>query len=377
VTLGVHMGTLRGAGAVAVGQPLAAQLMNVTGGGVHFWLPESWNIPAGGERSPVAVEARPARGMASKLYLENVAIRRAIRRGSIAALFSVGDTSLPACGVPHLLMVQNAYLAYHPGEWWSADRRLVQKMTLVNMYFRLGLPTVSRFAVQTQTMKARLAERWKLDEERIVVIPSSIRDVFVATEPAPAADPPYVCFIGSPMAHKNHAVVAEVLALLGQRGIRMRCRLTGTPHDAPRLTARARQLGVQDQLEFAGPLPPDAVCGMLQQATALIMPSRMESFGLPLFEAMAVGCPVIAADRDFAREACGNAALYADPDSSAGFADHVAALVEEPALRARLAAAGRARFRAAHRTWADIASDYLDVVAAMNGPRLTLQEAGT
>jgi glycosyltransferase involved in cell wall biosynthesis len=78
------------------------------------------------------------------------------------------------------------------------------------------------------------------------------------------------------------------------------------------------------------------------------MPSLYEGFGLPCIEAMAAGTPVVAADRAALPEACGGAALLADPDDEEAF---TAALVDATSTeRHRLIDAGRAR--AAELTWA-------------------------
>jgi glycosyltransferase involved in cell wall biosynthesis len=50
-----------------------------------------------------------------------------------------------------------------------------------------------------------------------------------------------------------------------------------------------------------------------EEATALVMPSLVETVGLPLLEAMSVGTPVLAADRPYAREVCRTAAEFFDP----------------------------------------------------------------
>ena len=73
-------------------------------------------------------------------------------------------------------------------------------------------------------------------------------------------------------------------------------------------------------------------------AAALAMPSLYEGFGLPCVEAMAAGTPVVAADRAALPEACGGAALLADPDDPDAFA---AALARgRRAARERLTEAG-------------------------------------
>ena len=82
-------------------------------------------------------------------------------------------------------------------------------------------------------------------------------------------------------------------------------------------------------------------------AAVFAMPSLYEGFGLPCVEAMAAGVPVVAADRAALPEACGGAALLADPDDEEAFAD---ALIDAVGTeRHRLIDAGRAR--AAELTW--------------------------
>jgi glycosyltransferase involved in cell wall biosynthesis len=52
-----------------------------------------------------------------------------------------------------------------------------------------------------------------------------------------------------------------------------------------------------------------------EQADALIFPSLLESYGLPLVEAMVIGIPVIAADLPYARVLCGDEGIYFNPES--------------------------------------------------------------
>lgn len=64
----------------------------------------------------------------------------------------------------------------------------------------------------------------------------------------------------------------------------------------------------------AGPLPDGAVAALIGGAKALLMPSRVEGFGLPPGEALALGTPVIASDLPVYREVFGNNIVYLDPD---------------------------------------------------------------
>ncbi len=73
------------------------------------------------------------------------------------------------------------------------------------------------------------------------------------------------------------------------------------------------------------------------------MPSIYEGFGLPCLEAMACGTPVVAAKRGALPETCGDAALLADPDDPAAFAQAVLEAARDDRLRRRLIDAGRQR----------------------------------
>lgn len=99
----------------------------------------------------------------------------------------------------------------------------------------------------------------------------------------------------------------------------------------------------------AGRLDDAALKALYQRALALLFPSLYEGFGLPPLEAMALGCPVVAADAASLPEVCGDAALYVDPRSLPSMTAAMQRIVADRALCEHLRAAGRAR--AAGFTW--------------------------
>ena len=106
-----------------------------------------------------------------------------------------------------------------------------------------------------------------------------------------------------------------------------------------------------------GYTPPSTVAALYRGATALCLPSIYEGFGLPLVEALASGTPCATSDDPSLVEVAGGAALHAPRGDAPALAGLLQRLCEDQALRAELAAAGRAR--ASGFTWSESARGHL------------------
>ena len=111
----------------------------------------------------------------------------------------------------------------------------------------------------------------------------------------------------------------------------------------------------------------DDVLKMMRSSTLALMPSKLESFGFPYYEAMALGLPLVAADKPFAREACGQGARYADANDPEPWISVIDELLTQPSARKELGKRGKKQFKAIRVGWDDVAKRYLE----------TLEELGT
>jgi glycosyltransferase involved in cell wall biosynthesis len=122
----------------------------------------------------------------------------------------------------------------------------------------------------------------------------------------------------------------------------------GSGSDLGRLRAFAREIGVEDIVEFTGRLAHDQALERLNSCDICVQPDPSNNFNdtctmIKSLEYMALGKPVVAFDLPETRVACRNAALYATPNSSADLAAKIIELARDPVLRRRLGEAGVAQ----------------------------------
>jgi len=145
-------------------------------------------------------------------------------------------------------------------------------------------------------------------------------------------------------------VFAEVLARraragagAGAAGDGVVLRLAGAGPDRAAAETLAVELGVAGAVQFLGE-PPD-LPDVLRAADVFLLPSETESFGLAALEALACGVPVVASAVGGLPEVVPHdeVGLLAPVGDVATMATHVARLLDDEALHARLAAAARVR----------------------------------
>ena len=116
----------------------------------------------------------------------------------------------------------------------------------------------------------------------------------------------------------------------------------------------------RNEIKKTGWLPPKELPILLNGSRAIISPSFYEGFGLPIIEAMACGCPVIASTSGSLPEIVQDAGLLADAHDYEGFANHMIKVIEDKELRQNLINNGLKRSK--DFTWEKCARETLDIL---------------
>lgn len=171
---------------------------------------------------------------------------------------------------------------------------------------------------------------------------------------------PFVLFVSSLWPYKNcdglFRAWAHARSALGDRQLV----IVGASRDSQyiaSLRSLAVELGIADDVIFTGGIPNAETVEFYRAAEVFAYPSFNETFGLPILEAMAAGCPVVTSDVTSMPHIAGGAALLADPSDPAAIAK--AMLDAIGPSRGRLVEAGLAR--AQEFTWSAAATVTLDV----------------
>lgn len=177
--------------------------------------------------------------------------------------------------------------------------------------------------------------------------------------PVPGLHRPYLLFVGQRGGYKNFAMLLRAVA--GSRKLREGFRIVAfgaTPFSVGEIGLMSSLGLARDAVTYSS--GSDAALDSLYSAAAcFVYPSAYEGFGMPLLEAMSIGCPVVAAHTSCIPEVAGDAAEFFDASSSDALAAAILKVVSSPGRSLDLTRAGYAR--AANFTWQNTARKTLEV----------------
>lgn len=210
----------------------------------------------------------------------------------------------------------------------------------VRIYRRLNYPRTARLAdaiiINSESLRREVMEHLDVDPAKLQLIPEAVdHEVF---RPGDAEDAwnhvrtrygvsrPFVLFVSSLWPYKNCEGLLRAFAAarsdLGDRQLVV----VGPGRDVDyvgELHALAERLGIADAVVWVGGVPLEETVHFYRCADVFVYPSFNETFGLPILEAMATGCPVVTSATSAMPETAGGCALLADPNDPDSIADAI------------------------------------------------------
>ena len=317
-----------------------------------------------GPAAPIPVAAPHLRVLRLRtgptLYMDQVRLPWILRRTGATVFFSPYYKAPLLAPCPTVVTIHDLiplrFPAYTRGPW-----------RLYAVAFRAWAGLLARRAAAVITdsahSKTDLLAALRLAPERVHVIPIGVGEAFRPDLPAEAVNAvaarcgisqPYLLSVGNFLPHKNLLRLVDAYSALPE-SLRERISLVlaGTPASHGPARAVDQKTLARPGVCLPGFITPEDLPFLYAGATALICPSLIEGFGLPVLEAMACGTPVVCARAGALPEVAGDAALYVDPTDVASITEGLQRILEDEPLRRDLAARGLQRaklFDPAHTT---------------------------
>ncbi len=209
--------------------------------------------------------------------------------------------------------------------------------------------------------KAEICDLLAFPPERVAVAPLASSLDTAAAAPADAvvagaSEAPYLLYVGTLDPRKNIAMLLDAFAAFRQSQPAARLVLVGKP--GWRGDACLEQIGRSAGVSHRPTCSAADLTRLYRGARGTLLVSRYEGFGLPILEAMALGCPVCYATGSSLGEIAGDAGIAVAPDDRDAIVEAMRLLWTDSSRRRALAQAGLERARSF--TWARTAAATLD-----------------
>lgn len=260
--------------------------------------------------------------------------------------------------VPHLF----GTTAFREAPWPMALYVVLLEALIPRVYRR------SRVLAISASTRDDLVRRG-IARERVSVVHCGLDHERYAPDPAvPKTPVPTIVYVGRLRRYKGVDWVFRVLPRVLRRVPAARLVVIGDGPHAPELKLAAATKGVAHAVEFAGFLPAAEKVRRMRQAWVVVQPSPKEGWGLTVVEAGACGTAVVAADSPGLRDSVrrDETGLLVPYDDDARLAEALVRVLEDDALRGRLARAGIEW--AAGFTWLESAARSLDALLPEGRP---------
>jgi glycosyltransferase involved in cell wall biosynthesis len=285
-----------------------------------------------------------------RVAVENTALQVLARRKALDCLHWFANTEGVVNAVPAAVTIYDL-------QPFSGHTRLSVAKAL---WTRTMLKRTARHAPMLMPMSMATGEALVRElgasPNRMVVVPPVVDGSFQPTVPTEAKafrtryqlPDQFWLYVAHFYPHKNHLRLVEAYGQLrNSRSTAWPLVLRGEPKGTEGQTwQKIRELGLESYVIMLPRLHREEVPLLYSSASALVFPSLYEGGGMPVVEAMACGCPVLASGLPPVREFAGEAAVYIDPCDVLGLSDQMASLEEHAEPRERMKELGLAQARA-------------------------------
>lgn len=213
----------------------------------------------------------------------------------------------------------------------------------------------------SEASKKDIREYFSLPNSQISAVHLGVRTYHEIPEKRVRAK--YFLSVGALKRIKNFSTVLKAFALFSEKKKDYRLLIVGGDKwmDPDIKEAYNNLPGyIKEKIDFCGYVEDIELFHLYRHAEALIAPSYYEGFGLPVVEAMSLGCPVIVSNRGSLPEIVGDSGYITNPNDAVAIANSMIKITRSKSERALIAE--KAMERASLYTWEECAKETLAII---------------
>jgi glycosyltransferase involved in cell wall biosynthesis len=294
------------------------------------------------------------------IYWDNFIVPQIAKEYHIDLIFNP-FLSVPIPGDFKKIFVMHGHEWFTMPEVFWLSERVIGKMRM-----RAIMKTADKIISISNTMTALCAQKTGLPDSKFRTIYHGVDESFRPITDNTILDvvkqkynlpEKFILFIGGLYPQKNFSALVKAFSLM----------VNDVPHQLV-VAGKARwkykndlklieEKGLETRIQLLGWVNPEEIPALYNLADCFVYPSLYEGFGLCLVEAMATGCPVVAASTGALPEIAQDAALLVDPQNHPQMQEAILKVISDTGLRHDLIQKGR--LRAKDFTWEKCAEETL------------------
>lgn len=331
--------------------------------------PENREKIISGDPSPIHVVEVYNRNSLHRAIYEQQILPGVLDRLCADVVYAPAEVAPLMARCPVVLAIQNPNPYYNVGIKWTISQRL--RLTALKAMAYLSARKAARIIFVSDTSRKHIANLLGIDHSKTRVIYHGVELEHFGDPALPqmgkayysitgGAD--YILTVSSFDFHKNLPTLIRAYSDL-EPCLRERYKLlivgSGDTSDETHLRNISSDLGLDGQVIFAGEVAHEQLAAIYAGAAMFVLPSYLETFGMPLIEAMASGLPVVAAQVSAIPEILGGAGLLFDPTNPEELGARMVQVLTDSHCREDLVCKGK--LRAAEFSWEATAQRTLQV----------------
>jgi len=322
----IHIANNKGGGGAVVARQVIQSINNQTREKYLINIFKNHNFKVKDKKNINKIISVPNNSTIDSFFINRYKLPLLIKKGDY-------DLLLNMCNFPIKTNIKQLIYFQNPNRLWEIRKQeFIPKLIyrFRNYEYWKKITKEMYFAFQTNVIKNKFLLQYekvwkqKFLDKHIFLLPSINFWDHSSLPMYKYRNSNYFCYISKYYVHKNFEILPKALTLLPKK---YKIILTIDKSDSTKFYNLCRKLNVEKRIVFIGQIPHKKVFEIMANSIAVLMPTKLETYGFPYYEAMQVGTPIIASDTIFSKDACGNAAFYYHPNNYNELAEKMRLLI--------------------------------------------------